>query len=94
MIFTSRFCVDISCRSVASIVGVVDEEPYEFETFPALQVLAEFLRLVAHRNSRRGGVGVQIFQTLSIMIQVRKPDRLSPISSENYTQCETFLKYD
>jgi hypothetical protein len=38
-----------------------------------VQLLAQFLKLVSHRNSRRGGVGVQILQTLSIMIQVRPP---------------------
>jgi len=61
-------------RSIAELMIWGDQHnPSFFDFFLEKQVLAQFLKLVSHRNSRRGGVGVQILQTLSIMIQVRAP---------------------
>jgi hypothetical protein len=58
-------------RSIAELMIWGDQHnPSFFDFFLEKQVLAQFLKLVSHRNSRRGGVGVQILQTLSIMIQV------------------------
>eukprot|EP00898_Chlorokybus_atmophyticus_P006607 jgi/Chlat1/6948/Chrsp52S06614 len=73
-------------RSIAELMIWGDQhEPSFFDFFLEKQFLGHFLRIVSHPANRKGGVAVQMLQTLSIMIQnIRSETAIYYLFSNNH----------